>query len=149
MKVRDAIRRHAVAVDATTTVLATAELMDRAAVGTVVVTDGDRLVGVATDRDLVVRGLARRLPLDARIDAVMSTTLQTIDADADLHDAVGMFAEHAVRRLPVVDGDLVLGVLTVDDLVIDLANDLERVLRPVTAQVLFPSPQAPTPAPLT
>jgi CBS domain-containing protein len=149
MKVRDAIRRPAVTVDAATTVLAAAQLMDRAAVGTLVVTDRNRLVGIVTDRDVVVRGVARRLPLDARIDAVMSTAPYTVDADVDLHDVAGLFAEHPVRRLPVVDGDAVVGVLTVDDVVVDLANDLDRVLRPVTAQVLFAGAQAPTPAPLS
>jgi CBS domain-containing protein len=148
MKVRDALRRHAVTVDAATTLAVAAQRMDRAAVGTLLVTDGGRLVGLVTDRDVVVRGVARRLAHDARIDAVMSTALHTIEADADLQEAVDMFSEHPIRRLPVLDGGEALGVLTVDDVVIDLADDLDRVLRPVTAQVLFASPEAPMPAPL-
>ena len=110
MRVRDAVRKAAVTVDAATTLVGAAEAMDRSGVGTVLVTDAGRLVGIVTDRDVVVRGVARRLPLDARIDAVMSTALETLDADADLHDAVGVFAEHAVRRLPVLEGETVLGV---------------------------------------
>jgi CBS domain-containing protein len=145
MRMREAVRKHAVSVDAATTVVAAAEVMDRSGVGTVLVTDGGRLVGIVTDRDIVVRGVARRSPLDARIDAVMSTELQTIDADADLHDAAAVFAEHPVRRLPVVDGDDVVGVLTVDDFLVDLVDDMGRVLRPVTAQTIFagPEPRAP------
>ena len=146
MRVRNAVRRGAVTVEATTTLAAAAQLMDRSGVGTVLVTDGGRLVGIATDRDLVVRGLARRLPLDARIDAVMSTGLTTVEADAELEEAVEAFAEHPIRRLPVVDGEAIVGVLTADDLVLDLVNDLDRVLRPVTAQVLFSGPQPQTPA---
>ena len=146
MRVRDAVRKGAVKVEAATTVVAAAQLMDRAGVGTVLVTDGELLVGIATDRDLVVRGLARRLPLDARIDAVMSTPLTTVQADADLEEAVRAFAEHPVRRLPVLDGETVVGVVTADDLIVDLVNDLDRVLRPVTAQVLFSGPQPRTPA---
>lgn len=80
MQVRDAVRRRPVMVDATTTLAAAAGLMDRAGVGTVLVTDGGRLVGIVTDRDVVVRGVARRLPLDARIDAVMSAPLETVQA---------------------------------------------------------------------
>ncbi len=146
MKVRDAVRKEAVTVDVATTLLATAEIMDRSAVGTVLVTDGGQLVGIVTDRDVVVRGVARRLPMDARVDAVMTTALETLDADADLHDAIDVFSEHAVRRLPVLDGETPLGVLTVDDLVIDLANDLDRALRPVVAQTIFAAPEPHTPA---
>jgi CBS domain-containing protein len=56
-----------------------------------------------------------------------------------------VFAEHPVRRLPVVDGDDVVGVLTVDDFLVDLVDDMGRVLRPVTAQTIFagPEPRAP------
>lgn len=149
MQVRDAVRRRPVMVDATTTLAAAAGLMDRAGVGTVLVTDGGRLVGIVTDRDVVVRGVARRLPLDARIDAVMSAPLETVQAGADLESAVEAFAEHPVRRLPVLDGDVVVGVLTADDLVVDLVNDLDRVLRPVTAQVLFSGPEPRAPVPLS
>jgi len=148
MRVREAVRRVATTVDAGTTLVGAAELMDRGGMGTVLVSDGGRLVGIVTDRDLVVRGLARRLPMDARIDAVMSTDVVTLDADADLEGAIAVFAEHPFRRLPVVDGDQAVGVLTVDDLLVDLANDLDRVLRPIAAQVLFAGPQPHAPSPL-
>jgi len=68
----------------------------------VAVIDGEHLIGIVTDRDLVRRGLARDLPADARIDAVMTAPVVTVDADADLHDAFALFRTHAVRRLALV-----------------------------------------------
>jgi CBS domain-containing protein len=128
------------------TITAAAELMDRAAVGALVVTEPDgRPVGIVTDRDLVVRALARRASADARVDSVMSTDLVTLAPDADLRDALEVFEEQPIRRLPLVDGERLAGMLTMDDLVVDLTADLTRLTRPVVGQVLFGhrEPEAP------
>jgi CBS domain-containing protein len=94
------------------------------------------LVGIVTDRYLVRRGLACGLPGDARVDAVMTAPAVTIDADADLHDAFALFRTHAPPRLAVVRGDQFVGMVTVDDLLVDLAGDLHDLSRPVSAEVL-------------
>jgi signal-transduction protein with cAMP-binding, CBS, and nucleotidyltransferase domain len=125
-----------------------ARLMDDCAVGAVVVVDqeGGRPVGIVTDRDLVVRAMARNISPDARVDSVMSMGVTCLDANADLHDAVRVFATHPIRRLPLVAGDRMVGMLTVDDLLVDLSSDLSNVVRGVTAQVLFGHPEAKVPA---
>ena len=142
----EAARRSPVTVTPDQTITAAAELMDRAAVGALVVTEPDgRPVGIVTDRDLVVRALARRASADARVDSVMSTDLVTLAPDADLRDALEVFEEQPIRRLPLVDGDRLAGMLTMDDLVVDLTADLTRLTRPVVGQVLFGhrEPEAP------
>jgi len=111
--------------------------MEEAGVGSLAIIEGDRLVGIVTDRDLVRRGLARGLPADARVDGVMSAPVVTISADADLHDAFGIFRTHALRRLAVVRGEQFVGTITIDDLLIDLTADLADLARPIAAEVLF------------
>lgn len=147
MRVRDAIRRPPTWLPCEATIAEAARVMDEAAVGSVIVSDGERPVGVVTDRDLVVRALARGIPPDGRIDSVMSGGVVCIDADADLHDALLTFAKFPFRRLPVVDGALLVGMITVDDLLVDLASDLANLTRGVTAQVLFGHPEAQPPVP--
>jgi CBS domain-containing protein len=112
-------------------------MMDRVGVGALAVVDEDRLIGLVTDRDLVRRGLARDVPADARVDSVMSMPVVTIDADADLRDALALFRRNPVRRLAVVREGHFVGMITVDDLLINLAADLSDLARPVTAEVLF------------
>jgi len=147
MRAIDATRKQPVTVAADATLAEVARIMDKAAIGALPILDGDRLVGMVTDRDLVVRGLARGLPGDSRIDAVMTTDPLTIAADADMRDAFRLLSEHPVRRLPVVGDDgTVLGMLSVDDLVVDLAADLADLVRPVTGQVLFGHPEPALPA---
>jgi CBS domain-containing protein len=70
----------------------------------------------------------------------------TIDADADLHESFALFRTHGIRRLAVVRGERFVGMITVDDLLVDLANDLADLSRPVTAEVIFPQRDSPLPA---
>jgi CBS domain-containing protein len=142
MLVRDATRKDPVTIGPDTPLHEAARLMDSEVVGALVVLDGDRITGIVTDRDLVVRGLANREPDDARVDSVMTTDPRVVAADADVRDAVALFRAHAVRRMPVVDGDRLVGLLAVDDLLIDLVADLGDVVRPITGEVVFGYPEA-------
>jgi CBS domain-containing protein len=133
----EAIRKNVVSVAPDATLAEAAELMERANVGALVVLDAGRLVGIVTDRDIVRRGVAQRVPADARIDSVMTADVVTLDADADIRAALPLFRAHACRRLPLTSGDDVVGVLTVDDLLIDLVNDLGDLIRPIVGEVIF------------
>jgi predicted transcriptional regulator len=137
MRAIDAVRKSIVTVAPEMALPAVAQRMDDAAVGAVVVvgTMGEP-IGVVTDRDLVVRGLARG-NVDGRADSVMSTSVVTVDADVDLHDVLRVFDAHAVRRVVLVRTGLAVGVLSVDDLLVDLLGDVTAVLKPVAAEVLF------------
>ena len=91
-------------------------------------------VGIVTERDLVVRGMVRRIPTDARIDNVMTTELVTLPAGADLHEAMGLFHRHPIRRLPLLEDGRMIGMLTVDDLAINLVSELDSLFRPTSAR---------------
>jgi CBS domain-containing protein len=143
----EAARKPPATITADRTITEAADEMDRLAVGALVVVEPDgRPVGIVTDRDLVVRAVARRASADARVDSVMSTDLVVLAPDADLRDAIRIFDAHAVRRLPLVADGAVIGMLTMDDLVVDLTADLGRLSRPIAAQVLFGHREPVTPA---
>ena len=137
MRVIDCIRRSAIGIGPERTIGDAAEIMDQTGVGALAVIDQRRIVGLVTDRDLVRRGLARSVSPDARVDTVMTADVVTVEAEADLHDVFAIFRTHAIRRLPVVRGGEFVGMVTVDDLVIDLAADLSDLARPITGEVLF------------
>lgn len=147
MRIRDGLRRNSVTIEVDETVHRAAVVMEEAGVGSLVVIDAGAVVGIVTDRDLVRRAMARSLARDARIDGVMSSPVVTIDADADLHAAYTQFREHPVRRLVVTVGaGQVLGVLTVDDLLINISAQLGDLARPVTAETIFGQRDAAVPA---
>jgi CBS domain-containing protein len=144
----EAVRRSGVAVRPDQTISETAVLMDRSGVGALAVVDDGRLVGIVTDRDLVRRGLAQDLQPGASVSICMSTPVVTIDAEADVHDAFALFRRVGCRRLPIVRDGAFVGMLTIDDLLINLASDLADIARPVTAEVIFghhDSPPSPKP----
>jgi CBS domain-containing protein len=144
----EALRRSGVGIAPDRPISEAAMIMEQAGVGSLAIIDGRKLIGIVTDRDLVRRGLALRLPHDARVDAVMSTPVVTINADADLHEAFAAFRTNAVRRLAVVRGEAFVGMVTVDDLLVELVGNLSDIARPVTAELLFGHHNTPLPIPV-
>jgi CBS domain-containing protein len=140
------LHRSGVAVECARTVRDAAAIMEQAGIGSLAVLDEDRLVGIVTDRDFVRRVLARNLPGDVRVDSVMSAPVVTIDVDSDIDQAFEMFRTHGLRRLPVVDDERFVGMLTIDDLLVMVADQLAALVRPVTAEILVAHRDVPAPA---
>jgi CBS domain-containing protein len=88
--------------------------------GSMPVVDDGRLVGILTDRDIVVRGVAEGLdPSVARVGDVASRTPVAVAPDQDLDEAMELMAEHRVRRLPVVDDGRLVGVVSQADVALE------------------------------
>ncbi|HZD78650.1 MAG TPA: CBS domain-containing protein [Actinomycetota bacterium] len=96
-----------------------AGLMRSFDVGVVPVVDGDRLIGLVTDRDLVVRVLADRLdPTQVKLQEIATTSTVTISPDQQLSDARTLMAERQIRRLPVTKDGRLVGILSMGDLAV-------------------------------
>jgi CBS domain-containing protein len=94
-----------------------AKAMSREDVGPIPVVDGERLVGLLTDRDIVVRVVAEgRDPQSTTVGDVASSDLATVSPDEDLDRALQLLAERRVRRLPVVEGERLVGILAQADI---------------------------------
>ncbi|HEX3290122.1 MAG TPA: CBS domain-containing protein [Gaiella sp.] len=93
-----------------------ARIMREGDFGSMPVVDEGRLVGVLTDRDIVVRGVAEGLdPTVCRVGDVASRDPVTVAPDQDLDEAMELMAHHRVRRLPVVSGGRLVGVISQAD----------------------------------
>jgi CBS domain-containing protein len=83
-----------------------AKLMRGEDAGIAPIVDGERLVGVLTDRDIAIRVVAEgKDPAATKVEDVASHELVTLDPEQDLDDALRLMAQHQVRRLPVVEQD--------------------------------------------
>lgn len=98
--------------------VAAAQAMEELNVGAVPVCDGDRLVGVVTDRDIVVRGVAQELDLKhCKLSDVMSGHVRTVREDDDLNEVMAEMANTQIRRMPVVDSqDQLVGMISLGDI---------------------------------
>lgn len=83
-----------------------AKLMKGEDTGVAPIVDGDKLVGVLTDRDIAIRVVAEgRDPESTKVEEIASRNLVTIDPQQELDEALRLMAQHQVRRLPVVEED--------------------------------------------
>jgi CBS domain-containing protein len=104
-----------------------AGMMAQFDVGVIPVVDGEQLVGLVTDRDLVVRVLAgRKDPSDVRLGEIATEALVTATPDMGLSEARDLMATHRIRRLPVVKDDELVGVLSLGD--VALADASKRAV---------------------
>lgn len=138
MKVRDLTWRPPVTIDCGETIAVAAQLLTDEGVGALVVVDGDRPVGVVTDRDLVTRGIAKRIDPDARIDSLMSMGVVALDADEDAAELFAVYAREAVRRVPVIEGAEVVGMITLDDAIVSVSRNLTDLAAVLSTQISFP-----------
>lgn len=146
MRTIDGLHRSGVAIQSDQTIRKAAEVMESEGVGSLGVLEGDRLVGIVTDRDLVRRGIAADLPLDARVDAVMSSPVISVHAEADYEDAVRRFRTAGVRRMAVVRGQHFVGMLALDDLLVSAVTDLDDLTTPIASEIRVPDHDGPAPA---
>lgn len=85
-------------------------------VGAIPVVDNQKLVGMITDRDLVVRGIAEKNPGSTKVEKVMSNELVTCTPDTSSSEAAEIMAKHQIRRLPVVENEILVGIVSLGDL---------------------------------
>ncbi|MFI1564701.1 CBS domain-containing protein [Streptomyces sp. NPDC020490] len=115
--VREVMRPGAVAVRPDASLVEAAQLMRTQDIGDVLVADGQRVVGVLTDRDITVRAVADGAdPLTVSAQSVCTPDPVVVGPDDPVSAAVALMRAHAVRRLPVVEDGLPVGVISLGDL---------------------------------
>jgi len=104
--VREVMTSKLCSIDTDKSVAYAAKMMRDEDVGIAPIVEGDRLVGVLTDRDIAVRVVAEgRDPDEVKVTEIASRDLVTLDPQQDLDEALRLMAQHQVRRLPVVEED--------------------------------------------
>ena len=114
--VRDTMTAGPRSVDFSQPIVEAARLMRDEDVGSLPVVEDDRLVGMITDRDIAVRVVAEgKTPEATTVGEASSRDPVTVEPDHDLDEALLLMARHQVRRLPVVEGERLVGILAQAD----------------------------------
>jgi CBS domain-containing protein len=129
--IQDVMTKTTRTVESSATIQQAAEIMAQDDIGDVIVTDGGRVSGIVTDRDITIRCTAiGAVPSEALVrDAYTPDPVSVAPTDS-VGDAVGLMRAKAIRRLPVVEGDRPVGIVSIGDLAIE--RDSRSVLADIS-----------------
>jgi CBS domain-containing protein len=133
VRISEVMTQDVVTADASDSLHAVGQLMRDRNVGSVVVCDAERPVGVITDRDLALAVVADAVDGSEQVAAYASRPLVTGEVGMDIEEAVALMVQHRIRRLPVTDDGDLAGIVTIDDLAVR-AGDLAAAQQ-ITAEV--------------
>lgn len=121
--VKDIMSNSVVSVDSSVTATNAVKMMEDIGACAVIVLENNLPVGIVTDRDFAIKITAHSYPIDTPVRKIMSSPLISIDSNSDLSIASDLMSTRNVRKLPVIDDDKVVGILTSSDLVKHFANN--------------------------
>jgi CBS domain-containing protein len=139
IKIRDAMTPGVRSVSPSDSLTDAAVAMRDEDVGSLPVVEGDRVVGIVTDRDIVVRAVAERAdPQALKVGDVSSGDPVTIQPEEDLDEALELMASHRIRRLPVVEDGRLVGVVAQADVALEAKEKaagemLEEISQPASS----------------
>ncbi len=126
MKVKDIMTKNVAYIKPDTTVADAAKLMQQHNVGSIPVCDQTGVVGVVTDRDIVLRNVtAGQDPKSTRVSTIMTTSIATVSSDTDVNKVGDIMSKNQIRRIPVVDNNSLVGIVALGDLATDRRFDME------------------------
>lgn len=126
VKIKDIMTDQVAFVSPGTTLVEAAQLMQKHNIGAVPVCEGTNVVGILTDRDIVVRNVAHaKDPRTTPVKDVMSTQIKTVSPEMSLNEAAALMSDKQIRRLPVINNDRLVGMVALGDLATQAKYDVE------------------------
>ena len=125
MQIKNIMTDDVSSVDSSATVNEAAQIMKNLNVGAVPVCQGTKPVGIITDRDITIRNIATGGDANASVQDSMSTDLVYGEPTMTTDEAAQLMAEHQVRRLPIVENNELVGIVSLGDLAVENQTDME------------------------
>ena len=116
-KIKDVMSPSTLSLESTATASDAAKIMETRNLEAVVVIENKKLVGIITDRDYTIKLGSHAYPIDTPINRLMSYPLISINQDAEISVARSLMEKNKIKRLPVVSDNVVLGIVTMSDLI--------------------------------
>ena len=123
MNIRDVMTPNPTTVSPNDSIQSAARVMRDEDTGVVPVVDNGKPVGVITDRDIVVRAVAEDRELNRPVRDIVTTELVAVHPDMSVQEATDLMSEHQVRRLPVIDNDRLVGIVSIGDIAVKEGKD--------------------------
>ena len=123
MKIRDVMTPNPRTVSPNDTIQAAAQIMQAEDTGAVPVVNDGRVLAVVTDRDIVVRVVAEGGSFSSPVGNIASKSVVCVDPEMSTREAGELMSEHQIRRLPVVENDRLIGIVSIGDLAVKEGKD--------------------------
>lgn len=115
-KVKNVMNKNVKTISPSATMAEAAKVMKKNRIGSLVIVEGDRPVGIITERDLAYKIIAEERSLDTEVRKVMTKDLKTVEPEKSIKDAAKVMAAHVIRRLPVIEGGKLVGIVSIEDI---------------------------------
>ena len=126
MKVKDVMTRNVAYINPASTVVEAAQLMQKHNVGSVPVCDENGIIGIVTDRDIIVRNIAHgKDPHQTPVKDVMTSEVTSVGPETEIRDVFGIMSEKKIRRIPVVENNQLVGIVALGDVATSAKQDVE------------------------
>ena len=135
--VKDVMKTNVISIDSSMTIKDAACMMDNANVGCIIITKDNSPKGILTERDFVKRIAAKNLALTTPLSEVMSSPLTKIGPDETVWEAAEVMKQKGIHKVPVQDGDKVIGIVTTTDLVEICSLGSDSSMREICDQILL------------
>jgi len=117
LRVRDIMKRNVLVLSKDATIKDALDLMIENSAGSVVILDKEKIAGIITERDILSKILNHNKSLDTKIEEVMTKNVITISPDEKVEKAAEIMTENKIKKLPVVESDKLIGIITLTDIV--------------------------------
>ena len=135
--VKDVMKTNVISIDSSMTVKDAACMMDDANVGCIIITKDNTPSGILTERDFVKKIASKNKALSTPLSEVMSAPLTIIDPDETVWEAAEMMKQNGIHKLPVQEGNKVIGIITTTDLVEICSLGSDSSMRNICDQILL------------
>ena len=135
--VKDIMKKSVISIDSQMSIKDAAQTMDHANVGCIVVTQNNNPVGILTERDFVRRVSAKETVLSTKIEEIMSSPLISIGPEETIWDAAETMQIKRIHKVPVLEGNKLLGIVTATDIVEVCSFGSDSSMRNICDQILL------------
>lgn len=126
LKVRDIMTKDIAYINPLSPITEAAQLMQKHNVGSIPVCDKSGVIGIVTDRDIVVRNVAHGTdPKSTKVQDVMTSQVTTASPEMDVNDAARIMTQSQIRRIPVVENNFLVGMVSLGDVATEPRYDEE------------------------
>jgi len=118
MLVKDVMNTNVVVAKAEATIREASEVMNKYNIGSLVVVKDSGIAGIITEHNVLESVAAGRNPDETKIGEIMSPEVVTVAPDSTIEQAVDLMVQHSIKKLPVVEGDKLMGIVTASDIIV-------------------------------